>query len=267
MNLKGGMLATCAAAAAAVVVASSACAALAPGFEPSRLVLLRIEGHETPELVLAQRVIEREWGRSDDSIYVEKDVVNWCSEPGAMMMSAVVPGAGQAYANAPGRGLWFALAEALGWTAHILLRNSGEQVREQAAVFAGQPADSASSWSFARWASATNMSPAQLKLLYAADPDVFYDLIGSDPLLIAGWDDGETSRAQFAELRATSDRRLHGARFSASVLWVNHLVAAVDALRAARAHNVRLSPSLGLDVRGGWHRGRPELMAAVVRRF
>lgn len=267
MNLKLRLLSACATAIAAVVAASSARAALAPGFEPSRLTLLRIEGHEKPELILAQRVIDREWGPSDDSIYVEKEVMNWRSEPGAMLMSAVLPGAGQAYANAPGRAMWFALAEALGWTARILLRRSGDQVREEAAAYAGSPSDSVSAWSFVRWASGSDMDPAQLQSLYAADPEAFFDLIASDPTLLPGWGDGEAGRARFEELRATSDRRLHGARFSESVLWVNHVLAAVDALRAARAHNLELSPSLGLDVRGGWYRGQPELSAAIVRRF
>ena len=261
------LLSACAGAIAALVTAVSARAGLAPGFEPSRLVLARIEGHEQPELLLAQRVIEREWGLSDDSIYVERDVAQWRSEPGAMLMSAVLPGAGQAYANAPGRGMWFALAEAIGWTARILLRRSGDQVREEAAAFAGSPVDSVSAWSFARWAAATDMDPQELQSLYAADPEAFYDMIASDPRLFSGWGDGEAGRARFEELRATSDRRLHGARFSESVLWVNHVIAAVDALRAARVHNLKLSPSLGLDVRGGWHRGRPELSAAIVRRF
>ena len=30
---------------------------------------------------------------------------------------------------------------------------------------------------------------------------------------------------------------------------------------------VSADPSLGLDVRGGWYCGRPELSAAIVRRF
>ncbi len=267
MNLRLRLLSACATAIAAVVATASARAALPAGFEPSRLTLLRIEGHEKPELILAQRVIDREWGPSEDSVYVEKEVTNWRSEPGAMLMSAVLPGAGQVYANAPRRALLFALAEAVGWTARIFLRRSGDQVREDAAAYAGSPADSVSAWSFARWVSETDMDPAQLQSLYAADPEAFYDLIATDPRLIAGWDEGEAGRARFEDLRATSDRRLHGARFSESVLWVNHVLAAVDALRAARSHNLELSPSLGLDVRGGWNRGRPELVAAIVRRF
>jgi hypothetical protein len=218
--------------------------------------------------VLAQRVIDREWGESDDSVYVEKNVPGWRSEAGAMLMSAAVPGAGQTFNDERRRGMWFALTEALGWTARIMLRKSGENARDDAARFAGVPADSRSTWSIARWVNATSASPADIQELYAADPEAFYDRIASDPALLAGWaGDSQANRAHFAVLRATSDRRLHGARFSESVLWVNHVAAAFDAFRSARFHNVRLGPALGFKVHSGWRHGRPEWQAALERKF
>jgi hypothetical protein len=239
------------------------------GFAPSQLVLENLLGYGiTTPPVLAQRVIDREWGQSEDSIYVVKDLPGWKSETGALLMSAALPGAGQAYNDDRHRGMWFALAEAAGWTARIMLHQSGEKVREDAARFAGVPADSGSTWSIARWVRATSASPSDLQELYAADPEAFYDRIASDPGLLSGWaGDPEASRTHFAELRATSDRRLHGARWSESILWVNHVTAAVDAFRAARFHNVRLGPALGFKVKSGWRHGRPEWRAALERKF
>jgi hypothetical protein len=51
------------------------------------------------------------------------------------------------------------------------------------------------------------------------------------------------------------------------MLWLNHFVAVFDSFRAARFHNLQLAPSLGFKVRSNWRRGRPEVLAAIERRF
>ena len=252
----------------ALACAAPARASLVSGFGRSPLALAHFAGGSPPRLLLAQRIIDREWGLSEDSVYVEKDVPDWRSAGGAMLMSAAIPGAGQAYAEGPAHGVWFAVAEAAGWTARIVLRRSGERAREDAATFAGTPTDSSSTWSFARWAQATAENPADLERLYAADPESYYDLIESDPRFLSGWaGDPQSTRQRFADMREASDRRLRGARFSESILWMNHVVSAVDAFRMAHIHNMRLSPSLGLRVKSGWRHGSPEVMAAIERRF
>jgi len=254
--------------AAALAAAAAAQATEVPPFGRSRLVLAHLDLTPAAGPVLAQRVIDREWGVSEDSVYVEKDVPGWRSEPGAMLMSAVVPGAGQAYSEGAMRGAWFAVAEALSWTARTLLRRSGERARDDAAAYAGSPTDPASTWSIARWEQATSASPDLVERLYAADREAFYDLIETDPRFLAGWaGDPQSTRQHFVELREASERRLRGARFSESMLWVNHVVSAVDAFRAARLHNIPLAPSLGLKVKSSWRHGSPEVMAAIERRF
>jgi len=62
----------------------------------SELALARLAGASHPELIWAQRTIEREWGPSEDSVYVETDVPGWRSEGLALGLSAAVPGLGQA---------------------------------------------------------------------------------------------------------------------------------------------------------------------------
>ena len=154
---------------AALLLACVGVAAAAPfapfEFPPSQLVLLR-PGMPGTGGMLAQRAIDREWGASDDSLYVEKEVSGWRSESGAMLLSAVLPGAGQAYSDDKYRGLWFALAELAGWTSRLVLRRSGDRVRGDAAAFAGVPTDSTSSWSFTRWTRAAHTQSAELEHLY-----------------------------------------------------------------------------------------------------
>jgi hypothetical protein len=219
-----------------------------------------------PVLVLAQRAIERDWGASDDSIYVEHDVPGWRSEGFAMAMSAVLPGAGQAYAGEPTRGLWFALAEAAGWITRQVYRHRGDALRDDAAAFAGTPGDSASAWSFERFRDVTGEDAAELEALYAGDRDAFFERIATDPRFAAGWS-GEEGRRHFAALREISDDRLRLARYAGTMLWLNHLAAAVDAIRVARARNLPLTPRVSLEIETDWRHGRPALVAAVVRRF
>jgi hypothetical protein len=59
----------------------------------SAFALPLVTGHARPELVLAQRAIDRSWGLSEDSSYAEVDVPQWRSEGLAVGFSAVVPGA------------------------------------------------------------------------------------------------------------------------------------------------------------------------------
>jgi hypothetical protein len=250
----------------------SSCVEAAGGGRPSTAptlcmeVVPAIQGEERPVLVLAQRAIERSWGPSEDSIYVEHDVPGWRSEGLAMAMSAVLPGAGQAYADETTRGLWFALAEAAGWITRQVYRQRGDELRGDAAVFAGLPQDSASAWSFERFRDVTGSDTSELEALWAGDRDAFFERIATDARYTAGWD-GEERRRHFAALREVSDDRLRFARYAGVVLWLNHLSAAVDALRIARAQNLPLAPRLSLKLKTDWRHGRPSVVATVVRRF
>lgn len=234
--------------------------AAAPAVDPAR------EDEREPVLILAQRAIDRSWGPSEDTIYVEKDVPGWRSEGFALAMSAVLPGAGQVYNGENMRGLWFALAEGASWITRGLYRHRGHELRDMAGAFSGVPADSNSSWSFTRWQRSTGGDPAELEALWSADREAFYDRIATDTRYSSGWS-GDEARTYFTRLREVSDDRLRFARYAGIVLWVNHLTAAVDALRAARLHNVPLTPTLGLKIKSDWRRGRPAMVAAIVRRF
>src|SRR5262249_20815905 len=61
------------------------------------LALSLVTGASTPRLRLEQRQIDRSWGPSEDSVYREIEIPEWRSESAATLLSAAVPGAGQAY--------------------------------------------------------------------------------------------------------------------------------------------------------------------------
>ncbi len=251
---------------------AAAVVALAWGHEsawaqaPSRLGLALICPGAEPRWVLAQRSIEREWTTRGDSA-AAGGLEGARSEPGALALSAVVPGAGQLYAGRAA-GFYFAAAEVAGWVGWALLHRDADRLRDDAGAVAGAPDDSASAWSFERWEDATLDDASTLRALYAADREAFYDAIASDERYLPGWSDGET-RSRFGSLRRRSDQRLERARWTGAGLWLNHLLAAADALRAARLYNLdlELAGNLELKTRGRWADGGPGVVFTLQRRF
>ena len=231
----------------------------------SLLAYRHVVGATRPELVLAQRTIDREWGPSDDSVYVEVDLPNWKSEPLATSLSAALPGAGQLYVG--NRNGWvFAAIEAAGWGGWWWFRHDGRRLRRDAAGLAGAPEENASGWSYQRWTLATEGDATYIAALYSADREAFYQAIVEDPRYQAGWESEET-RARVDALRSRSDLRLGRARAVIAGVWLNHLVAAVGALRAARFHNLPITEDLGLRVDAGLERGRASISLALERKL
>jgi len=216
--------------------------------------------------LLAQRSIEREWPVLGDS-GVARPRPGERSALAAMAMSAAIPGAGQVYAGQRS-GLGYAAVEVAGWVGWVLLKRNGDRLRDDAGSLAGTPADSASAWSFQRWESATGGDATQLRDLYSADREAYYDAIGADSRYSAGWSDGG-AKTRFSDLRHRSDQRFESARWTSAGLWMNHLVAAVQALRAVKLGNmnVDLGNHIELKAHGGLHGGRPNLVVTLERRF
>ena len=102
--------------------------------------------------------------------------------------------------------------------------------------------------------------------LYTVDKEAFYDRIAADPSYLAGWQ-SEEARSRFSALRTRSDSRLAHSRIVTAGLWINHLVAAVNALRAARAHDLPLSRGVGLRLNGHMERRGPAWTMSLERRF
>jgi hypothetical protein len=233
----------------------------------STLALPLIIADGKPRFVLAQRSIERSWGPSEDSAYTTVDVPGWKSEGLAAGLSAVVPGAGQLYAGERS-GFWYALAEVAGWTANRVYVHRAQVARDHAARFAGDPTDTTSAWSFARWTRLTGLDPGELASIWERDRPAFYHLIATDPTYLVGWSgQPDATRLAFSDLRGKARGEYLRANDMSYVLWLNHLVAALDALHAARVNDLVLRENLELKLHSSWKAGRPGVMAVLVRRF
>lgn len=265
----------CTACALALLGALGVCAApatqAAPAtvMEPSELGVTKFRGAaEVPERWLAQRSIDREWGLSEDSTYATLEVRGWKSEGLALALSGVVPGAGHLYVG-ENSGWAYVLGEALGWVGRTVTRRRGDDLREQAVSYVGDPTDPAAPWSFERYATSTGDDPDQLRTLWAQDRDAFYELLASDSRYREGFAGSDVSVAYqtYHDAHEAAQRRYRQARYLEIALWANHVVSAFDALRAARLHNLPLKRNLDLQLGGRVGRNGSRLRAALVRRF
>lgn len=226
-----------------------------------------MEDERQPTLVLAQRVISRDWGASDESTYVEVSVPDWKSEGWAMALSGVVPGAGQSYLG-ESSALLFALVEIGGWVARRHFDSRDEVLRQEAAVFRGNPEDSSAVWSFDRWARNTGGDPTGIRTLYEQDPGEFDVRIARDPTYTAGWATGPVPpQDEFRNYLDRADGMLARKRYATTGIWLNHLASAFDAMRTARMHNIPLQQDLRIRVKTSWRSGAPAIRASLERKF
>ena len=218
-----------------------------------------------PGLLLAQRAIEREWTTLADSLANPNYVTGGKSELGAMAMSAAVPGTGQLYVGERS-GFIYLAAEVVAVAGALFFNDKAGDSRDDAALVAGVPVDTTSGGSVERWASATSGDPDPVIALYQADPEAYYDRIAQDPNYAAGWA-SDAKRGEFVSLRGESDDQLQKAHVMETAIWINHLVSAFDALRAARFYNVPLRRGMELKGNARWKKHGPAVKFAVVQRF
>lgn len=233
---------------------------------PLALPMLRMEG--AADGLLAQRVIDREWGISDDSTYREVSVPGWKSEGWSLGLSAAIPGAGQLYAG-ESSGWLYLLAESAGWVGRMLERRRADQRYDDLVRFAGDPTDSTAAFSFARFSERSGGTADALVALWSGDRNAYYRALGENPAYAAGFTGPSPTDeyTTYSNLMATHDSALHGATILEGMLILNHMVSAFDALRAARVNNIPLREQYHLELGERWRHGGPELRAAVVRRF
>lgn len=217
---------------------------------------------------LAQRTIDREWGPSDDSTYKVVDVPGFKSEGGALALSAILPGTGQLYAGEGGGWLWL-LGEAASWTGRELAQRKADRYARDAARAVGNPYDTTSGWSFTRFRQSGGGSTSALEALWSGDREAFYRLLSTDPTFLSGFAGPEPQKTfdGFRTLRTNRDESLRREHWVETWLWIEHIASAIDAFRATRFHNLPLRRQYQLQLSQHWSHGRPDVRAAVVRRF
>lgn len=252
----------------AALCAVGACAACAGAvaLTGSRLALPAVTAPDGG--LLAQRVIDREWGPSEDSTYVEVEIPGFKSEGGAMALSALVPGAGHLYLG-EGSGWAYLLVETAGWIGQRLSVRDAEKRGDEMAAFVGSPYDTTAGWTLERFEAHGGGDADYLLRLWAGDREAYYRELATNPAYLGGFASANPSNelSRFVGLRSDRDSRLRLAGRLETLLWLNHVVAAIDAFRTARIHNLPLRQQYQLKLAQKIRHGRPEFRAALVRRF
>jgi hypothetical protein len=217
-----------------------------------------VTGDSEPELLLAQRAIQRDLDGDDTPAepYAVVDIPGWKSVGGAAAMSLALPGTGQLYSGSK-RGYLYLGVEAVALLSYATFQAKSEDKRDEYHAFVGDPNRTDSRFSFDRLANdVTPEELARLRTIYERDQAEFYQAVTVQSQYAGGWanpderfgaqaiaDDAETQRSR--------------SRFGLYTLIANHLVSAIDALNLARFNNfaLRENMTLKLKLRPGLRHG------------
>jgi hypothetical protein len=218
---------------------------------PSTLVLVERLSHE--ELFAQGREadapiegeVESAAGETEVA-YLEDDVEGQKSPGKAFVFSMLAPGSGQLYAGSK-TGFIYLGVEAIAWTSSYFLWKSGKQKEDEFMDYADEH------WVFPLVGSQCGdayydeKADSLIRYFYENDKGHFYEDIGKYQVYLCGWDTG--TLGTYLDLRDDSNRLLKGSNYAIMAALVNHVISAVDALRLARYHNMRLGYGVDLDIK------------------
>ena len=220
-------------------------------------------------LLLAQTVVTQ--GQS--TITKKKsETGETAKSPGkAFIFSAAVPGSGQLYAGAK-RGYVYLGIEAVAWTTSYFFHKSGKQKEEDYMDFAD------AHWTEPTVGDSIGVSPDggttyyytddyHNRIVYFRENDKghYYEDIGKYAYYQIGWDPG--TLGEYLDMRDDSNRLLKNSSYAIMGAVVNHVVSAVDALRLARSHNLRLGYGIDLDLKLKGNLHSRSVMLVASRKF
>jgi len=240
------------------------CGAATPEF------LLHSKKPSITEVFAHNLAINNPPGFSDPSFQFDdlpSDNIPGLKSPGkAMLLSFVVPGAGQRYAGAKTKSRIFFSAEAAAWVAFggfkVWSKHKEKEFQGWAAQRAGiDPKGKPDDF----WQMMTYYDSRQEYEIYGRGDDLerpsYPDLVGWD------WQwDSDASRAHYRQLRnsaKTADRR---ATFSIGAMVINRVIAGIDAYRTAKSYNHRRAMEMGrtnLRLKGSPFGKDPKIMLVL----
>jgi TM2 domain-containing membrane protein YozV len=189
----------------------------------------------------------------------------------AAVYSLLLPGMGELYAGGFGSGKYFLLAEGILWLSYAAIDIHAGSQREDARVYstvhAAVDRSGKDDQFFVNVGNFASVDDYNDKKLRDREPDLVYD-----PAAGYNWRwDSEASRLTFRDQRVASENMYNNRKFVGAAILVNHVASAINAARAAIAHNSALDEALGdlrFDARilGGWE-GAHGVMLTVTRGF
>jgi hypothetical protein len=171
----------------------------------------------------------------------------------AGLMSGIVPGSGQ-LAMKQKRGWIYLGIEVAAWFSFFAFRSAADQGESDARAFADDH------WTFdqyeAREPCGEGLGPidfdqerADLIEAFQSDLDTYYDEIGRNDVYACGWD-GQDNRGRYVQQQDNANDLRGYSRVSGTVIFLNHVVSAVDAAKSAS--NRRKAAEAGEEISWNW---------------
>ncbi len=185
----------------------------------------------------------------------------------AAVYSLLLPGMGELYAGDFSSGKYFLAAEGILWLTYAAFEVAGNDLRNDARTYAGAQAGLAAPVKddqlYVDVGNFNSLADYNDKRLRDRELSRVYD-----PARGYAWQwDSEASRLAFRDQRVRSENMYNNRKFIAAGILINHVASAINAARAAIAHNSALDETLGdLRVSGGLT-GFPGMPAGVVLRI
>ena len=171
----------------------------------------------------------------------------------AAVYSLAVPGLGELYAGDFSSGKYFLISEGVLWLTYAAFEVYGNAVRDDARLYAvtyaGVNPAGKSDQFYVDVSNFINTSAYNDKKLRDRTPSLVYD-----PAAGYAWQWGsDDERSTFRSLRVHSENMFNNKKFVGAAILVNHVASAINAARAAIAHNAALKDLLGdLTVRASF---------------
>jgi len=162
----------------------------------------------------------------------------------AAVYSLLLPGMGELYAGSYSSGKYFTIADGVLWLTFIAFELHGNALRDDARAYsaarAGVITTGKDDQFFVDVGNFMNIDDYNQKQLRDREPDRLYD-----PALGYAWKwSSNTDRLVYRDQRVASDNMYNNQKFVIAGLIVNRVVSAINAARAAVAHNNALEAAM-----------------------
>ncbi len=163
----------------------------------------------------------------------------------AAFYSLLLPGMGELYAGAFNSGKYFLAAEGVLWLTYGAMDVYGNSLRGDARAFsevhAGVDPAGKNDQFYVDVGNFLNTAEYNDKKLRDREADLLYD-----PASGYAWQwDSDASRATFRDRRVASETMYNNRKFVVAAVLINHVASAINAARAAIAHNKEVDNALG----------------------
>lgn len=185
----------------------------------------------------------------------------------AAVYSLLLPGMGELYAGDFSSGKYFLAAEGILWLTYAAFEIVGNDLRDDARTYAAAQAGLAAPVKddqlYVDVGNFNSLADYNDKRLRDRELSRVYE-----PARGYAWQwDSEASRLAFRDQRVRSETMYNNRKFIAAGILINHVASAINAARAAIAHNSALDEALGdLRISGGLT-GTPGVPAGIMLRI